>query len=151
MCAPHALLLLRGLAISESPGGIGKDGLCSCKFDSGKRVCAPGKWSLSTTLLICGFIYAADILYTCMCVPHTWLRFQDFLLCAVKQTYLLHSATPPNNYYLPAIVKHVCDLLFYSEEFSSEVNPALILHCGSLAILCIFMVEVSVCLMCLRN
>lgn len=77
-CAPHAQLLLRGLAISESPGaGIGEEGLCSCKFDEGKRVCAP-------------------------------------------------------------------------DGFSGGVDPSLILHCGSLAILCIFMIEILLKLIAFR-
>ena len=40
MCGPHARLILDRLNISVSPGsGLGEDGLCTCKFRGGQRVC----------------------------------------------------------------------------------------------------------------
>ena len=43
-CAPTAKLILERHNISISPGrGVGEDGLCTCKFRGGKRVCADSK------------------------------------------------------------------------------------------------------------
>ena len=40
-CRPTAKLILEQLNISTSPGrGVGEDGLCTCKFRRGLRVCA---------------------------------------------------------------------------------------------------------------
>ena len=43
-CGPPAQLILERLNISVSPGsGLGEDGLCTCKFRDGKRVCDDSK------------------------------------------------------------------------------------------------------------
>ena len=45
-CGPTARLIQQHRNISSSPGeGVGKDGLCTCKFRGGKRVCDDSKQS----------------------------------------------------------------------------------------------------------
>lgn len=62
-CGPPAKLILEGLNISASPGsGIGKDGLCTCKFRGGLRVCDDSKYSivLMYILLMCFNLITED-------------------------------------------------------------------------------------------
>lgn len=88
-CAPPAKLILEKINISQSPGsGRGEDGLCTCKFSNGKRVCADSKCT-SPCMTLCEFLLSFSVIYS-------WLTFIHCLedsSMGVNPAHVLHIAS----------------------------------------------------------